>query len=162
MISQTMQELLNAQLNREYASSYIYLAMAAHAESVSLVGFAHWLRVQHREELEHALKFYDYINAQNGRVTLAAIEQPRAEYSSIGEVFQKVLEHEKSITRSINELYSAAEAEKDYATKTFLGWFVSEQVEEESEAQLMVDKLAMIGDSKGSLLYLDREAKKRE
>lgn len=162
MISATMQSLLNAQLHREYSSSYVYLGMAAYAESVSLLGFAHWLRVQHREELEHALKFYEYINAQNGRVTLHAIEQPRAEYSSIFEVFQKVLEHEKLITRSINELYGAAEAEKDYATKTFLSWFVSEQVEEEGEAQLMVDKLAMIGESKGSLLYLDKEAKKRE
>ncbi|MCE9631285.1 MAG: ferritin [Planctomycetia bacterium] len=162
MISPKIQDLLNAQLNREYSSSYAYLAMAAYVESESLVGFAHWLRVQHREELEHALKFYDYINAQNGRVTLAAIDQPRAEYKSVFEVFQKVLEHEKYITRSVNEIYGAAEAEKDYATKTFLSWFVSEQVEEESEAQLMVDKLAMIGDSKGSLLYLDKEAKKRE
>lgn len=162
MITAKMQDLLNAQLHREYSSSYAYLGMAAFAESMSLLGFAHWLRVQHREELEHALKFYEYINAQNGRVILHAIEQPRAEYSSIFEVFQKVLEHEKLITRSINELYGAAEAEKDYATKTFLSWFVSEQVEEEGEAQLMVDKLAMIGESKGSLLYLDKEAKKRE
>ena len=162
MISPKMQDLLNAQLHREYSSSYVYLAMAAYAESISLVGFAHWLRVQHREELEHALKIYEYINAQNGRVALRAIEQPRAEYASIVEVFGKVLEHEKYITRSINELYGAAEAEKDYATKTFLAWFVSEQVEEEGEAQLMVDKLAMIGDSKGSLLYLDKEARKRE
>lgn len=162
MISPKIQDLLNAQLNREYSSSYAYLGMAAYAESVSLVGFAHWLRVQHREELEHALKFYQYINAQNGRVTLDAIAKPRADYGSIFEVFQKVLEHEKVITKSIHELYGAAEAEKDYATKTFLAWFVSEQVEEEGEAQLMVDKLAMIGDSKGSLLYLDKEAKKRE
>lgn len=162
MISSKIQDLLNAQLNREYSSSYAYLGMAAYAESESLVGFAHWLRVQHREELEHALKFYDYINAQNGRVTLDAIAKPRADYGSIFEVFQKVLEHEKVITTSIHELYGAAEAEKDYATKTFLAWFVSEQVEEESEAQLMVDKLGMIGDSKGSLLYLDKEAKKRE
>lgn len=162
MLSPKMQDLLNAQLHREYSSSYVYLAMAAYAESISLVGFAHWLRVQHREELEHAMKFYEYINAQDGRVTLGAIEQPRAEYASIFEVFRKVLEHEQHITRSINELYAAAEAEKDYATKTFLGWFVSEQVEEEGEARLMVDKLAMIGESKGSLLYLDKEAKKRE
>lgn len=162
MISPKMQDLLNAQLHREYAASYTYLGMAAYAESISLVGFAHWLRVQHREELDHAMKFYEYINAQNGRVDLRAIEQPRADYASIVEVFQKVLEHEKYITRSINELYGAAEAEKDYATKTFLGWFVSEQVQEEGDAQLMVDKLAMIGESKGSLLYLDKEAKKRE
>ncbi|MFM7108907.1 MAG: ferritin [Planctomycetaceae bacterium] len=162
MISPKIQALLNAQLNREYSSSYAYLGMAAYAESMSLVGFAHWLRVQHREELEHALKFYEYINAQNGRVTLDAIAAPRADYTGIVEVFHKVLEHEQFITRSIHELYGVAEAEKDYATKTFLAWFVSEQVEEESEAQLMVDKLAMIGDSKGSLLYLDKEAKKRE
>ena len=162
MISPKMQDLLNAQLNLEYSSSYLYLAMAAYAESISLVGFANWLRVQHREELEHALKFYEYINAQNGRVTLGKIEQPQGEYKSIIEVFHKVLEHEKFITRSINELYGAAEAEKDYATKTFLGWFVSEQVEEEGAAQLMVDKLGMIGESKGSLLYLDKEAKKRQ
>ena len=81
--------------------------------------------------------------------------------SRITEV-QKVLEHEQFITRSIHEVYAAAEAEKDYATKTFLGWFVSEQVEEEAAAQLMVDRLAMIGESKGSLLYLDKEARKRE
>ena len=89
MISPQNQDLLNAQLNREYSSSYAYLAMAAYAESLSLLGFASWLRVQHREELEHALKFYEYIHAQNGRVTLAAIDQPRAEYGSIVEVFAK-------------------------------------------------------------------------
>lgn len=162
MISSKIQDLLNAQLNREYTSSYAYLGMAAYAESVSLVGFAHWLRVQHREELEHALKFYEYINAQNGRVTLEAITKPRADYGSIVEVFNKVLEHEQAITRSIHELYAVAEADKDYATKNFLAWFVGEQVEEEGAARLMVDKLAMIGESKGSLLYLDKEAKKRD
>ena len=162
MITASMQKLLNEQLNREYSSSYAYLAMAAYAESLSLVGFAHWLRAQHREELEHALKIYEYIHAQNGRVTLAAIKEPRTEFASIFEVFEQVLAHEQHITRSIHELYAAAEAEKDYATKTFLSWFVSEQVEEEAAAQLMVDRLAMIGESKGSLLYLDKEARKRE
>ena len=162
MISRKMQEKLNEQLRREYHSSYLYLAMASYCRTLGLDGAAHWMRVQSREELEHAMKFFDYVEHQQSQPILAAIEQPPASFESVAQVFEKTVEHEKYVTRSINELYGAAVEEKDYATQAFLQWFVSEQIEEEAEAQRILDRIRMIGDSRGSLLYLDKELGKRQ
>lgn len=161
MISKKMAEMLNEQLNKEYFSSYLYLSMAAYCADRSLEGFANWFRVQAQEEHTHALKFYDYLQQQQARVLLKAISEPPADFSSVSDAATQALKHEKFVTKSIHEIYTLAAEERDYATQNFLNWFVTEQVEEEASAQLLVDKLEMIGESKGSLLYLDKEAKKR-
>ena len=161
MITSKMAGMLNAQLNKEYFSSYSYLAMAAYCADQSFEGFANWFRVQSQEEHIHALKFYDYLQSQQARVELKAIQAPVAEFSSVCDAATQALKQEQSVTKSIYEIYALADEERDYATKNFLNWFVAEQVEEEASAQLLVDKLQMIGESKGSLLYLDKEAKKR-
>ena len=162
MLDKKILGLLNLQLNREYYSSYLYLSMAAYCDSLSFVGFANWFRVQSQEELDHAGKFFDHITVRQARVKLTEIEEPPFNFKSVLDVFEEALSHEQKITKWINEIYSAAEKEHDHATKQFLAWFIDEQVEEEASAQLMVDKLRMIGESKGSLLYLDKEAKKRQ
>ena len=109
----------------------------------------------------HALKFFEYLQNQQARVELKAIQAPPSEFSSVLDAATQSLKHEQYVTKSIYEIYALADEERDYATKNFLNWFVAEQVEEEASAQLLVDKLQMIGESKGSLLYLDKEAKKR-
>jgi ferritin len=161
MISKKMLENLNRQLNREYSSHYIYLAMSAYCRALGMDGAAHWMRVQATEEMGHAMKFFDYVEQQQARVTLAAIDQPADKFKSIQEAFDKTLAHERYITKSINELMDLAHQEKDYATQTFLQWFVTEQVEEEANAQTIVDRIKMIGDSTSGLLYLDKELGKR-
>ncbi len=157
MIGDAMQTALNEQIKAELYSSYIYLAMSSHFESANLGGFAHWMRVQAREELAHAMKFYDYIHEQGGTVTLQAIEQPPTAFASPLAVFQAVLEHEKKVTGLIHNLVDIAIREKDYATQNALVWFVNEQVEEERNATQIVEELKLVGDSGASLFLVDRQ-----
>ena len=155
MLSNAMQDAINEQIKNELYSAYLYLAMSAHFEAGGYSGFASWTRAQAQEEVEHAMKFYDYLNERDGRVVLQSIEQPPVEYGSPLEVFEMILAHEKKVTALINNLYQLALQENDYATQVMLHWFINEQVEEESSAGKMVDQLKMIGDQKGALIQLD-------
>ncbi|MBM3129598.1 MAG: ferritin [Chloroflexi bacterium] len=155
MLSKTMQDALNEQINKEYFSAYLYLSMSAYFESVNLPGSAKWMRAQHGEEQEHALKFFDYVNDRGGRVTLKAIEQPQVEFKSPVATWEMVLEHEKKVTASIHKLYEIALAEKDYATQSLLKWFIDEQVEEEKNATQMVERFKQAGEHPSTLLLLD-------
>jgi ferritin len=162
MLSRTLEEAINRQINRELYSSYLYLGMAAYFESVNLKGFASWMLVQANEERGHAMKFYDYIYARQGKVVLDAIEAPKAKWTSAGKVFDEVYAHEQKVTGMINNLVELAAKEKDHATFEMLQWFVKEQVEEEANAALIVDKVKTLGDIPGHLFYLDHELSKRK
>ena len=157
MLSEKMQDALNGQLNREMYSAYLYLAMSAYSTYIGLKGFANWFMVQYQEEMMHAMKIYNYINDQGGQVKLMAIEQPLTEFESPLDMFEKTLEHEKFITKSINELVDLAIAEKDHATNIFLQWFVTEQIEEESNDKDIIARLKLIGKDGNGLLMLDKE-----
>jgi ferritin len=162
MLKKSVEDALNKQVNAEMYSSYLYLAMSAYMESISMKGFAKWLRIQAKEELAHAMKFYDYIIEAGGRVRLTAIEAPKTPWKSAGAVFDQVFAHEQKVTGLINGIMDIAVKEKDYATQNFLGWFVKEQVEEEANASEIVAKISMIGDVPGHLFCLDHELGKRE
>ena len=161
MLSKKMEAALNKQVNAELFSSYLYLAMAADFEARNLPGIAHWLRAQAREENGHGMKFYGYINDRRGRVTLAAIAAPQAEWASPLAAFEAVLGHEEKVTGLINNLVALAAEEKDNATSVLLQWFVTEQVEEEKNADGIVQQLKMIGDSPHGLIMLDRALAQR-
>jgi ferritin len=162
MLSRTVQEAMNEQIKNEFYSAYQYLSMAAYCESVNLPGFARWMRMQAREEVEHAMKLYDFILDRGGRVLLQAMDQPVADFGSPLEVFEQALEHEQRVTAMINGLYGLAVKENDYASQTFLQWFVTEQVEEEKNAGDVVETLRMIGDGSEALFLLDRELGQRQ
>jgi ferritin len=162
MLKKSVEDALNKQLNAEMYSSYLYLAMSAYMESISMKGFAKWLRIQAKEELAHGMKFYDYIIEAGGRVKLTAIEAPKTPWKSAGAVFDQVFAHEQKVTGLINAIMDTAVKEKDYATQNFLGWFVKEQVEEEANASEIVARITMIGDVPGHLFCLDHELGKRE
>ena len=160
-LSKPLQAALNDQIQKEYYSSYLYLAMAAHLEAQNLPGAAKWTRIQSQEELTHALKLFDHVVDRGGRATLAAIPQPPAEYGSALQLFEKVLEHERLVTASIHALYALAVKEQDYPAQIMLQWFVTEQVEEEKNATQVVEQLKAVGESKMSLMLLDRHLGKR-
>ena len=157
MLGTAVEEAMNEQIKNELFSAYQYLSMAAYCESENLPGFAKWMRAQSREETEHAMKFYDFILERSGRVVLHGIEGPVVEFGSPLEVFQQALEHERKVTAMINDLYGLSARESDYASQTFLQWFVTEQVEEEKNAGDVVETLKMIGDKSEALFLLDRE-----
>jgi ferritin len=161
MLSEKLLNALNEQLNKEYYSSYLYLSMAAYFDDKNLQGMASWMKLQSDEEHEHAMKFFDYIIRVGGRVKLGAIGEPAKEWDNPQSAFEAALEHEKFITKSIYELVDMAVNEKEYATQTFLNWFVDEQVEEEETVNTIVEKFKMIGESASGLYMLDTELGKR-
>lgn len=161
MISKKMQEALNAHVTAELFSANLYLAMSAWCQAKSFKGFGRWLRVQSGEELAHTQKMLDYLVERGGEANLGAVAAPGVSFGTPLQVFEKVLEHERQVSKGIEALHAAAVAEKDTAAQVFLQWFVAEQVEEEANVQEIVDKLRMVGDKSGSTLYLDKEYGKR-
>ncbi len=161
MISKKVEEALNGQINAELYSAYLYLSMEAYFESVSLPGFATWMRVQTQEELMHTMKIYGFVNERGGRVLLKSIDQPPTEWESPLAVFEASYKHEQKVTWLINDLVNLAIEQKDHATNSFLQWFVNEQVEEEDSADQVVQKLKMIKNDPGGLFLVDRELGQR-
>lgn len=152
-----MMAALNEQVTHEYYSSYMYLSMSAYFSDMGLPGFAHWMRMQSNEELLHAAKFYDYILARGGKVTLRAIDAPPVTWKNPLEVFQAGLKHEQFVTGRINMLMDLAISTKEHATNVFLQWFVSEQVEEEENFMELINRLTLIKGEGQGLLLLDRD-----
>jgi len=156
-----MQEALNKHANAEFYSSYLYLSMSAYFQSLNLTGFAHWMRVQAREELAHAMKFYDHVIERGGKVALPPVEAPPSQWESPLAAFEDAYRHEQKVTGLINQLVDEAVQTRDHATNAFLQWFVSEQVEEEASVDAIVQKLKLVGDAPGGLLMIDHELAER-
>lgn len=157
MLSQSLQDALNEQVKNEFYSAHVYLAMSSWFDSQALPGFAKWMRVQYQEELTHGLKIFDFINDRDGRALVYGFDAPPAEWKSPLNVFENSYAHEQKVTAMINNLYQLAVKENDYPTIVLLQWFISEQVEEEKNAKLIVDQLRMAGENPTALLLLDRE-----
>lgn len=157
MISKKLQDAINEQINREFYSEFLYASMRAWFAGQTLNGFATWMEVQVREEHAHAMGFYTYLLDRGGKVELKAIKKPPMEFKDPMTAFKMTLEHEHFITKSINELMDLAITEKDHAMKSFLQWYVDEQVEEENNDETIIGKLNIIKDRPEGLLFLDKE-----
>ncbi len=161
MISKGLERAINEQINRELFSEYLYISMQAWFANENLDGFAHWMEVQSQEERFHAMKFFNYLIERGGKVELLAIEKPEVDFGNPLKAFKMALEHEKYITKNINDLMDIAIAENDHASKGLLQWYVDEQVEEEASADRIVHRLEMIGDNMQGIFMLDTELGKR-
>lgn len=157
MISEKLENAINGQINAELYSSYLYLSMSAYAYSISLSGFGNWFHIQAQEELAHTMRLFDYLVERGGRPTMAPVAGPPTEWESPVHVFEETLEHEQSVTRRINALMDVAVDEHDHAARSFLQWFVDEQVEEESSVGDVLAHLKMVNGEGHGLLLLDRE-----
>ncbi|MFO7991723.1 MAG: ferritin [Thermoplasmata archaeon] len=161
MIDKEMVESINAQINAEIYSAYLYLAMAADFADKNLAGFENWMRIQYQEEMSHAMKFYDYLQERGGRVKLSAIDEPKDEWDNPLDAFEDALEHERYVTSRIHDMVDLAEEKKDRATYNMLQWYVDEQVEEEDNAETIVEKLKMIGNDTSALMMYDQKMEER-
>jgi ferritin len=157
MMNEKIQNAFNEQIRAELYSAYLYLSMSAYFQSINLPGFANWMRCQSQEEIFHAMKFYSFIHDRGGRVTLGPIDGPPTEWKSPLHVFEEAYQHERKVTGMINNLVDLALQEKDHAANAFLQWFVTEQVEEESSADGVVQQLKIAGDQGSGLFMIDRE-----
>ncbi len=162
MIKKVMQDAINEQIAKEMYSSNLYLAIAAYFHSINLNGFAHWMRLQAQEEMDHALKFFDYLLDRGGHVEIGSLAAPPSKWESPLDGFEASYNHEISITESINKLADLAAKEGDHATTILLQWFITEQVEEEATVSEIVARIRLAGDSPGGLFLLDNELKQRQ
>ncbi|WP_142413630.1 ferritin [Hathewaya massiliensis] len=161
MISEKLFSALNDQINFEFYSSYVYLAMSSYCEDEDLVGFANFFRVQAQEELFHATKMYDYVIEMGGRVILESIEKPESNYDSVLHAFKTALHHERMVTERIYNLTDIATEEREHATISFLKWFIDEQVEEESTFKGIVKQIERSIDNPAALYMLDENLGQR-
>lgn len=161
MISEKMESALNAQINKELYSSYLYLSMAAFLKSQNLDGFANWMNIQAQEETAHAMAILEFIIQRGGKVTLESIDKPPTQFGSVLDLFETALAHEIYISTLIDTLATFAEEENDRPAQSFLKWYIDEQVEEEANAQDIVAKLKFINCSPGAMLQLDKQMAKR-
>ncbi len=157
MLSKTIEDAINAQINAELWSAYLYLSMGMNFEAQGRAGIANWFKIQFKEEQAHAEIFMNYVNARGGKVVLKPIDAVETEWATPLDAFKATLEHEQVVTSLINKLYALAESEHDYATRDRLNWFIGEQVEEEESAQQLIDKFTLIGDNGMGLYMLDQE-----
>ncbi len=162
MVTKDIQGAINAQINREFFAAYLYLGMMTYFESRSLPGFGHWMRLQAREEVAHAMKLVDFLLDRGADVELHAIDRPGREFESPLAVMRAALEHERKVTASIHALYAMAVEQNDYPAQVLMQWFVSEQVEEEKSASEIVDQLEFAGGSASALLVLDDRLARRQ
>jgi len=161
MIGKKMEEAINRQINAEIYSAYLYMAMSADMQVKNFSGSASWLKVQAKEELEHAMKFYGHLIERGGKPKLEAVAAPKDSWKSPLEVFEEAYAHELKVTAMINNLLEIARAEKDYPAESLLKWYVDEQVEEEAHTSEIVAQFKLVGESKGSMFMIDHRLAKR-
>ena len=157
MLNKKIEEALNAQINAEMWSAYLYLSMAAFCHANGNPGMGHWFEVQFQEEQDHAKILFNYVIQRNGKVDLKAIKGVPTTWESVLDVFESTLKHEQTVTALINNLFALTTQENDYATQSMLKWFIDEQVEEEENATNIIDNLKMIKDNGYGLYMLDKE-----
>ncbi len=161
MITKRMEETLNGQINKEFYSAYLYLAMSAFCNKLGMPGAEHWFRMQYDEEVIHMTKMFDYVMQHGGSARLLQIDEPPHEFGTLLEAFEDSLAHEQFVTKSINELLDVAIEEKDHATQVFLQWYITEQVEEEANVEEIVQRLKLAGDNGGALMMFDDKLSQR-
>jgi len=162
MLTQKLQDALNEQINKEFFAEYLYLSMSAYLESIEMEGFANYFNVQAQEEHFHAMKMFNFVHDKGGRVILKSLKEPRSEFSSVMDVIEESLVQEKFVTRSINELMDIAIKENDHSVRSFLEWYVDEQVEEEATISKLLAKLRLINGEGLGLVTLDSQMGMRE
>ena len=157
MISKNLHDAINAQINAELWSAYLYLAMSLDAESKGYKGVANWFYIQFQEEQAHARIFMNYLNSRDAKVELLPIESVPSIWNSVLDMYKHTLEHEKKVTSLINNLAAIANEDRDFASINRLVWFIDEQVEEEESAREMIASFEAVEDNKYGMYMLDKE-----
>ena len=161
MISKKIENAINTQITNELYSAFLYMSMSAFSDSLGLKGFAKWFMTQYHEEMVHAMKMYEFIQARGGIVKLDALKAPPTVWKSPTDMFEQTYKHEQFITKCINNLVELARAEKDNASEVFYQWYVTEQVEEEENDTTILSQLRLIDGNANGLMMLDKDLSAR-
>jgi ferritin len=159
-ITKELEKLMIEQIRNEFESAYLYLGMSSAMGNLAFPGCEKWMREQAKEELEHAMKLYDYLHSRGTRIELLPIDRAPTGYDSPLSAFEAALAHEREITTMIHKMYDFAVAQKDYESQNELDWFIAEQIEEEQQTQYFVDRFTFVGNDRCAILQIDKEAAK--
>ncbi len=157
MLSPKLHDALNAQINAELWSAYLYLSMSMDAETKGYKGVANWFFIQFKEEQDHARIFMNYLNSRDAKVDLKPIEAVPTEWESVLDMYKQTLQHERTVTGLINNLAAIAREDNDFASINRLTWFIDEQVEEEETAREMIASVEAVEGNKYGMYMLDKE-----
>lgn len=157
VINQAIVKAINKQINNEFTAAYNYLAMASYFASANLNGFCQWMKFQAKEEIEHGMKLVDYLQDRNTEVELLDIKTPKQKWNTPLNVFEDVYAMEVTQTAAIHALVRLADDKQEYTTRSILNWFLEEQIDEESNALRILDKLRLVGKEPAGLLFIDKE-----
>lgn len=160
-MNEKVAKLINEQINKEFYSAYLYLEFSNYYGEAGLDGFENWYRIQAQEERDHAMLFYQYLQNNEVKITLEAIDKPDCELTDNMAPLKAGLKHEKYVTELINNIYAAAYEVHDFRTMQLLDWFVKEQGEEEKNASDMITKMELFGTDAKGLYMLNSELKAR-
>lgn len=161
-IGNKIEKLINDQINMELYSANVYLTMAAYCFEMELDGFGNFFKIQMQEERYHAQRYFDFLMDVDGHFELKTIEAPKQKYKTLVDVFKQAQANEEAVTKSTYKLIDAALSEKEFATYTFLEWFIKEQVEEEALMRNILSKLELVGEDKSGVVILDAELGQRK
>lgn len=161
MLNDALAKALNDQVNAEYYSAYLYLAMSAYADRAGFKGVANWMFVQTQEEMAHGTHIYQHILERGGTPAFADVKTPPSSFNGIRDIFEKSLAHEQMVTGRINNIASIAMRESDHASYNFIMWYVNEQTEEEANVNDILAKIALADGNPGLLFTLDAELSAR-
>ena len=162
MINEKVLDVLNSQINKEFYSAYLYLAMSAHFDKIGLYGFSNWTKIQSKEEIDHGMILFEYVINRNSQVHLSKLETPTFDMKNPISVFEQIYNHERSITSAIDCVAQMSETDCDLATRNFIDWYLREQIEEEAMVSRIISKLKAFGEEKSALYLIDRELSQRE
>jgi ferritin len=157
MLNKKVEKALNDQIKVEAESSQAYLAMASWAEGHGFPGTAAFLYQHSDEERMHMLKLVKFVNDRGGTAVIPALAQPGKDFKNLQNVFRLLLDHETKVTAEIEGVVDVCLKEKDYTTHNFMQWYVSEQIEEESLARNINDRLKLVGNDNSALYLFDRD-----
>ena len=157
MLSENLKNAINAQINAEMWSAYLYLSMSMDAEAKGHKGVANWFYIQFREEQDHARIFMNYLNSRDEKVELMPVESVPTEWNSVLDMFKQTLEHERKVTAMIYNLSAIAAQDNDFASANRLVWFIDEQIEEEESAREMIAAFEAVEGNKYGMYMLDKE-----
>ncbi len=161
MLKESITKALSEQVNAEYYSAYLYLAMSAYCDQMGLKGCANWLHIQAKEEMAHGTHMFEHILERGAMPSFAEVKAPVTNFDNLTSLFAQVLSHEQYVTERINHIASLAMQENDHATYDFIQWYVKEQIEEEATAEEILQKLKLFGENSGMLYNLDKEMSTR-
>ncbi len=160
-IGKRVYEPLNKQVSEEFILAYTYLSMSSVLSDMGLDGCAQWAKFQFNEKIKRGIKIYNHVLDRGAKVKLLPVPAPKQDWRAPLHIFEEIMRLEQRVTTAFAGMMDAATADKDHSTYSFLKWFIDEQVEKESIAASLLDRLRKMQSTDLGVMMFDNELSNR-